>query len=1016
MMKWTILILLIFIPVLAFSQRMDSLIADANEDFNIILAVDFENSPLGTYLDEAILADWGYSTGIAPHNGVIKEEGENRYLEVQMPEGYYHRGQQWFTYLDSYTELYFSYNLMFRPGFDPRRGGKLPGFAGSGVDGGKIPTDAASIEANDGFSARNGWREYNQIAPYVYHHDLGGGYGEAMYFPNTRLDLSTERWYNITLRLVMNSFNGSTANKDGIMEGYLDGELILTRAGFRYREDPRVFCDKLFIATFFGGCSDEDRATRDEWIRFDDMVLFTYAEGVDVPRGNVTSPEGRILALPNLKGETVNPDADPEPPSVPGNVRVTDTTSTSLTVAWNESTDNVGVAGYRVFVNEVLVGAVIETSYKITDLMPEMDYLISVSAYDEATNESENSFPVIGRTLEADTEAPTIPSNIRIIRVTGYSIEFEWDPSTDNVGVDHYLIYLNGELDGYREVPNYAAFPLEPDKDYEITIRAVDAEGNQSPLSLPVTQRTDAPDDEAPSAPTGLRETGTTENTISLVWNASSDNVAVREYNVYVNNALRETSSQPSETLAQLEPGLEYNIAVTAVDDAYNESQRSASISVTTQNADVTTKPTLPGVRIVDKKDNTIRPRVTSDVDSLGFTDLISYGIQVVPVSDTMTGSLELLGQYDMEIVHPGRVESNLELLYDFSEGSGTVVHDLTENDAKLNLVINKQATTTEWLEGQGLRVLNPTVIKADRMPEELLNKLAQTNELTVEAWIKQAKIDQNGPASILSLSSEKDVLGVDLSHDGNVASYDYAARLHTSGTEADGAPVLGSTFDFTSKSLHHIVYTRDNTGLEKLYVNASDPSAGSRPGDFSSWSSGYTFALGNDPGETSPWTGTYFMVAVYSKAFNADMVKSNFEAGFGHIRFINQLDTLWPNVDYILTPFVTTSQGNVFGKPQNFIYQNVSLTDTLVAFYPNPNDGEFVVEIKNRDEGIKSATLRLADFAGQVHFTTDLDLSEGLLENQFLIQLPPTMESGFYTLMLIAGSKKVAGKLVLMR
>ena len=45
--------------------------------------------------------------------------------------------------------------------------------------------------------------------------------------------------------------------------------------------------------------------------------------------------------------------SDTQAPTAPSNLRVTATTSSSVSLAWNASTDNVGVTGYRLFQNGV---------------------------------------------------------------------------------------------------------------------------------------------------------------------------------------------------------------------------------------------------------------------------------------------------------------------------------------------------------------------------------------------------------------------------------------------------------------------------------------------------------------------------------------------------------------------------------------------------------------------------------------------------------------------------------------
>ena len=46
---------------------------------------------------------------------------------------------------------------------------------------------------------------------------------------------------------------------------------------------------------------------------------------------------------------------DTEAPTVPANVRTSDVTETTAKVAWDEASDNVGVVGYNVYVNETKV-------------------------------------------------------------------------------------------------------------------------------------------------------------------------------------------------------------------------------------------------------------------------------------------------------------------------------------------------------------------------------------------------------------------------------------------------------------------------------------------------------------------------------------------------------------------------------------------------------------------------------------------------------------------------------------
>ena len=82
------------------------------------------------------------------------------------------------------------------------------------------------------------------------------------------------------------------------------------------------------------------------------------------------------------------------------------------------------------------------------------------------------------------------------------------------------------------------------------------------------------PDTTAPSAPTNLVASNPTENTMDLSWTASTDDVGVVEYNIYINGVLTGSngSPTPSFTALSLLPDTIYCFRVTALDAAGNES------------------------------------------------------------------------------------------------------------------------------------------------------------------------------------------------------------------------------------------------------------------------------------------------------------------------------------------------------------------------------------------------------------------------------------------------------------
>ncbi|SHF11059.1 glycoside hydrolase family 18 chitinase [Streptoalloteichus hindustanus] len=193
---------------------------------------------------------------------------------------------------------------------------------------------------------------------------------------------------------------------------------------------------------------------------------------------------------------------DTEPPTVPTNLAVTGTTSTSVSLSWSPSTDNVGVTVYEVVRNGTVTGASKSTQYSETGLTPNTEYSYQVRALDAKGNRSELSTAVTARTRPGDgpgdTEPPSVPTNLKVTAATSDSVSLSWTASTDNVGVTLYEIVRNGAKTGVSKGTEYRESGLTPDTEYSYQVRALDARGNQSALSTAVTARTQPSDDPGP--------------------------------------------------------------------------------------------------------------------------------------------------------------------------------------------------------------------------------------------------------------------------------------------------------------------------------------------------------------------------------------------------------------------------------------------------------------------------------------------------------------------------------------
>lgn len=82
-------------------------------------------------------------------------------------------------------------------------------------------------------------------------------------------------------------------------------------------------------------------------------------------------------------------DEDREAPTTPENLKVKDVKETSVTITWKASDDNVGVAGYEVYVNGVSIGVVEGNAAFVNNLKSGTEYTISIKAFDAAGNYSQ---------------------------------------------------------------------------------------------------------------------------------------------------------------------------------------------------------------------------------------------------------------------------------------------------------------------------------------------------------------------------------------------------------------------------------------------------------------------------------------------------------------------------------------------------------------------------------------------------------------------------------------------------
>ena len=124
---------------------------------------------------------------------------------------------------------------------------------------------------------------------------------------------------------------------------------------------------------------------------------YSYTIAARDSAGNVSAEFGAImvatLAVP-----------DTEAPTTPTNVQGSAVSSSSVSLNWTASNDNIGVTGYEIRRSSIVVGTTASTSYRDDGLAAVTTYSYEIVAYDDAGNQSAPSQAINVTTNDAPTQ------------------------------------------------------------------------------------------------------------------------------------------------------------------------------------------------------------------------------------------------------------------------------------------------------------------------------------------------------------------------------------------------------------------------------------------------------------------------------------------------------------------------------------------------------------------------------------------------------------------------------------
>ena len=180
---------------------------------------------------------------------------------------------------------------------------------------------------------------------------------------------------------------------------------------------------------------------------------------------------------------------DTTPPSVPGGLNSPSKTSTSVSLAWNASTDNTGVTAYDVYRGGALAGSPTSTSFNVTGLTANTTYSFTVRARDAAGNASAQSGAISVTTNTTGgncTALPGVPTGLNSPSRTNTSVNLAWNASSTggtNCTVSYRVFRGGTQVATGLSATSHTVSGLSANTTYSFTVSAVNQFGNSAQSS-----------------------------------------------------------------------------------------------------------------------------------------------------------------------------------------------------------------------------------------------------------------------------------------------------------------------------------------------------------------------------------------------------------------------------------------------------------------------------------------------------------------------------------------------------
>lgn len=267
---------------------------------------------------------------------------------------------------------------------------------------------------------------------------------------------------------------------------------------------------------------------------------------------------------------------DSQAPSSPPSLSAMENPDDHVQLQWQASSDDFGVSRYLVYRDGALIASTSPTATGFLDSTAFTGQHTYVVYAEDASENRSGPSPAATVTV-IDSRAPSTPQDLTATAAAG-GVVLQWQPSSDNFGVDRYAVYRDGELSVWVEDTTYTDAAASPGP-HTYVVYAEDLARNRSePSSAALATVVDS---EAPTAPRNLTATARPDQ-VKLSWLWSKDNFGVSRYDVYRDGAHLAYTPVGTTTYSDSTASAgQHTYVVYAEDASANRSEPSAAATAT---------------------------------------------------------------------------------------------------------------------------------------------------------------------------------------------------------------------------------------------------------------------------------------------------------------------------------------------------------------------------------------------------------------------------------------------------